>query len=276
MEFSPVSLNQVLLMAMIPATIDLIKRRTTDQDGVWYHGLHIGTGSYGSAIQEICTEGRAKGQVRVVTKIRNSRQDFEQAVILREIYALTKISQVMLGFAHRDLKPGNILLTSLLSSPAGKWSIKLCDFGFALDYRHEFYERAPPREYYRHPKPDLTDCGTDLYNAPEVWGHYVEGSLAETALSRAQKRDIWALGETAFELLTGKNSFTRMPWAPDSDLARYARGEITFPELEVLKLGGVPSAAAHLILRLMAPKNCVRPSASETLKCSTWLQGGEE
>ncbi len=86
------------------------------------------------------------------------------------------------GITHRDLKPGNILLT--------KHGIKLLDFGLAL------MEAGPD-------DPTLTICtrigavmGTPAYMAPEQW----EGKRADA------RSDIYSFGCVLYEMLTGKRA----------------------------------------------------------------------
>src|SRR5262249_3559575 len=96
------------------------------------------------------------------------------------------------GVTHRDLKPGNIMLT--------KTGAKLLDFGLA--------KLAPPaaqqlasEQPTAKTQSDLTAEGTILgtlqYMAPEQ----LEGHEADT------RSDIFALGTVLYEMLTGKKAF---------------------------------------------------------------------
>ncbi len=80
---------------------------------------------------------------------------------------------------HRDLKPGNILLTSTLE-------VKVLDFGIATRLDVD----APK---------DVQVCGTPFYMSPEQ----IRGEVPTPA------SDIYSIGATAFHLATGKPPFAR-------------------------------------------------------------------
>lgn len=97
------------------------------------------------------------------------------------------------GITHRDLKPGNIMLT--------KSGVKLLDFGLAKLAQ----EAAPAMPESRLPtlKSGITGEGTILgtlqYMAPEQ----VEGKTAEIDA----RTDIFAFGAVVYEMVTGKMAF---------------------------------------------------------------------
>eukprot|EP00913_Durusdinium_trenchii_P010287 g9648.t1 len=82
------------------------------------------------------------------------------------------------GITHRDVKPENIMLTSLSDDAF----CKVIDFGLATPYKGRVKEFA----------------GTVSYLAPEL-------AIAQSGFSMAA--DIWAVGVTAFELLAGISPF---------------------------------------------------------------------
>jgi serine/threonine-protein kinase len=88
------------------------------------------------------------------------------------------------GIVHRDIKPANIIIEGSSGRPV------LVDFGLAAS-DHEGASR-------------ILIVGTPRYMAPEQ----AEGGALITAQS-----DIYALGCTAFEVLTGRAPFTNEDWS---------------------------------------------------------------
>ncbi|VEL20327.1 unnamed protein product [Protopolystoma xenopodis] len=94
------------------------------------------------------------------------------------------------GIMHRDLKPGNILLThygdtnkNILEIPGHLISFKLADFGFA--------------RFLQDGMMAVTMCGSPMYMAPEVLMNHKYDALA----------DIWSMGIIVYQCLTGKAPF---------------------------------------------------------------------
>ena len=94
------------------------------------------------------------------------------------------------GLVHRDLKPGNIMLT-----PAGT---KLMDFGLAKPMNSSTSGLTQTLSSAHHPL-TAEGCvvGTVYYMAPEqVEGHGVDG-----------RSDVFSLGAILYEMVTGKRAF---------------------------------------------------------------------
>ena len=102
------------------------------------------------------------------------------------------------GVVHRDLKPGNVMLTSP--------GVKLLDFGLArlvVDETPSNTPDAPTRQK------DLTReqaiIGTLQYMSPEQ----LEGKSADA------RADVWAFGAMLYEMVTGEKAFQGSSQAPD-------------------------------------------------------------
>ncbi len=85
------------------------------------------------------------------------------------------------GVIHRDIKPGNLMITS-------RGGVKIADFGIALSHQDLSRKLTSSGEF----------VGTPGYLSPEV-------CLAKPV---DQRSDIFALGIVLFEMLTGKMPFT--------------------------------------------------------------------
>ncbi|KAJ5692033.1 Tetratricopeptide-like helical [Penicillium macrosclerotiorum] len=143
-------------------------------------------------------------------------------------------------FAHRDLKPQNILIRS---HPPDEWWIKLADFGITKRIEEDHGQVS-------------TVKGTPKYCAPEIWGFIERGT--------AYALDMWALGEIVFEMLTKKPTF-----ANPGILANYLK-EQNFP-VSLLTNVGVNQSCIDFVLSLMQPHPEDRITASSAMS-SVWIQ----
>jgi serine/threonine protein kinase len=120
------------------------------------------------------------------------------------------------GVVHRDLKPGNMMIT-----PEGK--VKILDFGLAEAYTGE-------------------TSGIDIANSPTITAQMTEpgvilGTAAYMSPEQARGRsvdkraDIWAFGCILYECLTGKRAFQRE--TVSDTLAQILNGEPDWKALPV-------------------------------------------
>ncbi len=136
------------------------------------------------------------------------------------------------GLAHRDVKPGNVML-----APGGR--VVLMDFGLVLPNA----DRAGHRRV----------AGSVQYMAPEALTGDVEAGAADLG-------DVYALGVVGFELLTGI-----IPFA-DGEPADVYRTKRKMPQPAISDYrSDVPESLANLIAQMMAPEAEDRPQGAETL-----------
>jgi Protein kinase domain len=130
------------------------------------------------------------------------------------------------GLVHRDVKPGNVMLT-----PRGA---KVVDFGLAA-VAGELEDHGPIM------------LGTPAYLAPErLSGHPV---VAAT--------DVYALGLLLYRLLAG-----RLPWTAETTTQMLDAHVYQEPE-PLPRLAGVPPVVSDLIRRCLAKEPEKRPPSSE-------------
>jgi eukaryotic-like serine/threonine-protein kinase len=98
-----------------------------------------------------------------------------------------------LGIVHRDIKPANLLL---VREASGRELVKVLDFGISK-LRPSADTTAPPSL-----TGNAVRLGSPLYVSPE------QKTLARAADERS---DIWSLGITLFELITGSVPFDASP-----------------------------------------------------------------
>jgi len=105
------------------------------------------------------------------------------------------------GVIHRDLKPGNVMLTTSGAGRSGVSSAKLLDFGLAKLAAHGEHPALVGDATAPTMTAPVTARGTILgtlqYMAPEQ----LEGKEADA------RTDLWALGAILYEMMTGKRAF---------------------------------------------------------------------
>jgi serine/threonine-protein kinase len=134
------------------------------------------------------------------------------------------------GLAHRDVKPGNVML-----APGGR--VVLMDFGLVLPHA----DRAGHRSV----------AGSLQYMPPEA----LTGDIAEGA---ANLGDVYALGVVAYELLCGE-----VPFGAAEPLELY-RSKTLGPLPRVSESrSDVPAPLDELVAQLMSPAPPDRPQGAE-------------
>ncbi|WP_067180180.1 serine/threonine-protein kinase [Microtetraspora niveoalba] len=148
------------------------------------------------------------------------------------------------GWLHGDLKPSNVLLMA-------DGSVRLADFGLAteIDGTHGY---LPP-------------AGSVDHVPPERWGE----PLTERGYAVRTSADIWALGVTACQLLTG-----RLPFDAPTARARYvAAAEYVAGERPLALPASLPDAWRAWIADCLAPRPRSRPEAAFQLRRARVLAG---
>ena len=126
-------------------------------------------------------------------RLRKGPLPMEQALVVATEIADALAAAHRHGVVHRDLKPGNVMLT--------KTGAKLLDFGLAKLTGHEEQPAAAHLESALTRSAPLTGegviLGTVQYMAPEQ----LEGKPADA------RTDLWALGAILYEMVAGKRAF---------------------------------------------------------------------
>ncbi|UKZ68929.1 uncharacterized protein TrAtP1_009947 [Trichoderma atroviride] len=149
------------------------------------------------------------------------------------------------GFAHRDIKPDNVLIRS--QPPTSKWWVKISDFGISKRVEG-------PNKVVSSIK------GTIPYMAPELLFH--EPSSPNPVDHQAA--DMWALGEMAYRLLTKTAVFPTQ-----NAMIRYLVDTNLFPT-DNLDKRDASLDAVSFIRALMEPHPDKR-LASETAMEHAWV-----
>jgi len=151
---------------------------------------------------------------------RDHRLTVEQSAKVIQQTALGLSTAHDRGVVHRDIKPGNLMITS-------RGAVKIADFGIALSNQDLSKKLTSTGEF----------VGTPGYLSPEVClGKPVD-----------QRSDIFSLGIVLFEMLTGK-----MPFNDDSPLGlmlEVVKAEI--PDVRSLNHDADPQIAA-ILTRMIA------------------------
>jgi serine/threonine protein kinase len=157
------------------------------------------------------------------------------------------------GVVHRDLKPGNIMLT--------RHGAKLMDFGLARIVRHPLRGVAEDPSTAMTEEHQLTRAGTLLGTVPYMAPEQLDGNEADA------RSDIFALGSVLFEMITGRRAFT------GESQARLISAIMTseHPSIDELR-PDAPPALDHVVRRCLAKAPDERwQSALDVARELEWL-----
>eukprot|EP00873_Tetraselmis_striata_P008945 jgi/Tetstr1/429209/TSEL_019161.t1 len=166
-------------------------------------------------------------------------EDDARMVVVQLLEALEYLSS--LGIAHRDIKPGNVML----ASAEDHTRIKIVDFGFAD-------QLTPTKRHFTRP------CGTPTYVAPEV--------VAEDGPKYGTACDVWSVGVLLYKLLSGDDAFVANDLK--SLIYKIRDGEVHYddPMWEL-----VEPEAQELVQSLLTLDPKKRPSPARALR-HKWLK----
>ena len=142
------------------------------------------------------------------------------------------------GLVHRDIKPGNIMIT-----PDGK--VKVTDFGIVSLQNEES---------------DITKTGSVLGTASYISPEQAQGKPVSI------ESDLYSLGTVLYELITG-----RAPFSGDSPISTATKHLTEKPEKPSLYRRDLPKGVENAILRLLEKASYDRFKSAEDLR-ATLLQ----
>jgi serine/threonine-protein kinase len=150
------------------------------------------------------------------------------------------------GVIHRDLKPSNIYLVAQRGGPP---FLKILDFGIAKVAAEP--PGALPEAFAEHTVQQTTIAGTPEFMAPEL----VQGGLLSA------RSDLYAVGVTAFQMLTGE-----LPYRSSSItecIQLHLRAPVPAPSSVN---AAVPGAIDAWVKRLLAKSPEARPASAEVAR----------
>ncbi len=153
------------------------------------------------------------------------------------------------GILHRDLKPGNILITS---NRRGEPVAKITDFGISRD----LLNRAETLD-----KSMTAGVGTPHYMAPEQFFKRNFGFNQEIS----ERTDIWAIGVIVYRLFS-----KRLPFGNGVQDYEQVRDEITNTNPDLTTF---PAGAKALVMHCLQKHADKRPESADQLMAL--FQGGE-
>lgn len=163
------------------------------------------------------------------------------------------------GIVHNDLKPENILIMEEFDpqQPLRVPLVVLTDFG-----------RASLSSEFQH--------GDLRYQSPETWRNAMaaqEGEYVDMEMQDPKKADVWAMGATLFELLSGGKvvflyeqcDFDR--FMQDDVTNRFKARLLGTEPIEVHRsCAGISTGAEGVLTRMLEKDAAKRPSASKALE----------
>ncbi|KAG1689756.1 hypothetical protein DVH05_001961 [Phytophthora capsici] len=163
-----------------------------------------------------------------------------------------------LGFAHRDIKPGNVLLSD--GEPVEPL---LMDFGSVAPLRVQLRGSMDCRKLWE----DAARYSSAPYRAPELWANGVESDKLDVVDGRT---DVWSLGCVLYAMAFGPFSPFEHPRDGVQHLA-IANGYVSFPHGN-MHYGQVFSATFTALIKwILTPDVAERPNLDGVRLCINQL-----
>ena len=151
-----------------------------------------------------------------------------------------------LGMIHRDIKPGNILLTPPVAG-AGEELAKVLDFGIAK--MKEAHLAAGAATLTR----TGTSIGTPAYMSPEQ-------AMGKTGEGMDGRADLYSLGVVMYEMLTGE-----LPIQAESEVQMLIGQISTAPEPIRARRPDLPGGIGAVVMRCLEKDPARRPASGAAL-----------
>jgi len=204
---------------------------------------------YISQIIEPCNGGDLKEKIDGV--FRKGEKMYHETFICDVIKQIMRALAFMhsIHFAHKDLKPENIMFVDKVSS-----SIKVIDFGLA----ELFNPHSRQAEFI---------AGTLLFMPPEVFLHN----------TMTTKSDVWSAGVVLYNMITGSYPYMgQWPPLPGHNWQKETSDMIaTAPMAPHTRLNVVSNGCVEVMSMMLTKDMHSRPEAAHCLK-HRWLQGRSE
>ena len=171
-------------------------------------------------ILELCQGGCLSNQIEKSHRLSvHTTREYMRSILS----ALVSCHQM--NIAHRDIKPQNIFID-------GYGHVKVADFGLSSILKpHQLVTNA---------------CGSHSYAAPEI-----ETSVESEFPYDPFKADVWALGVTMYQMLTGS-----IPWSDEITSAGPERPPVEYPDT-------LPADAREMISAMLQLNPDDRPTMAE-------------